>query len=340
MLRLARPVLRGVAGRAVCRRRTRNNTAPESTAAHAARLLPTPPSASPSSSPSLAHLPPDIRPEVSRALELADRASSSWSLAHTDFLSPPAAGAALAALAGRADVGAVAWGGWAGAERVRLVLGQPDRLADLALGDGSGGGGGEGEKESGISLPPPPGLADPGVGGVAAVALRGRFTFEAASHRDFLGATLHGAGLDRRVLGDILLDGERGATLFCVPGVVAAIERGVTGVRGVRVVATAVTDPADLRLPAPPRPPAPVSTTEASLRLDAIASAGFRTSRAKMVGLIKGGDVRLNWVPTTRGSAPVAAGDVISCSGKGRVEVVEVGLTKKGRWAVQLLRFA
>lgn len=33
-------------------------------------------------------------------------------------------------------------------------------------------------------------------------------------------------------------------------------------------------------------------SVEASLRLDAIASAGFRTSRSKIVDLIKAGDVR------------------------------------------------
>ena len=33
-------------------------------------------------------------------------------------------------------------------------------------------------------------------------------------------------------------------------------------------------------------------TVEASMRLDAVASAGFRMSRSKMVDLIKSGDVR------------------------------------------------
>ena len=33
-------------------------------------------------------------------------------------------------------------------------------------------------------------------------------------------------------------------------------------------------------------------TVEASLRLDAIASAGFRTSRSKIVDMIKKGDIR------------------------------------------------
>jgi len=42
-----------------------------------------------------------------------------------------------------------------------------------------------------------------------------------------------------------------------------------------------------------------LTTVEASLRLDAIASAGFGMSRSKMTDLIDGGDVRVNWKETT-----------------------------------------
>jgi photosystem II S4 domain protein len=276
--------------------------------------------ASPSPAALLAHLPPELRSDVTRALELAERAASSgaWLLTHTDFLTPPAAAAALAALAGRADVGGRAWGGHPAAERVRLILGDPDRLAGLTEADLAG---------------------DEDAGGVGAVTIRGRFTFEAATHRDFLGAALRGAGLDRRVLGDILLDGERGATLFAVPAVIPALEAGVTGVRGVGVSTTRVPRLADLRLP-PPRPPTEVRTTEASLRLDALASAGFKAPRSKMADAIRAGDVKLNWVVTTKAAAAVGAGDVISCAGKGRVEIVGVEATRKGRWAVEMVRYA
>ena len=51
------------------------------------------------------------------------------------------------------------------------------------------------------------------------------------------------------------------------------------------------------------------------------------------------GDVRVNWRAGAKPSADVKAGDVISCAGKGRVEVREASLTKKGKWAVQLVRY-
>ena len=47
---------------------------------------------------------------------------------------------------------------------------------------------------------------------------------------------------------------------------------------------------------------------------------------------------RLNWAQA-KGSVLVKDGDVISCSGKGRVEVVTTDLTKKGRHAVEMVRY-
>ena len=53
----------------------------------------------------------------------------------------------------------------------------------------------------------------------------------------------------------------------------------------------------------------------------------------------RSGDVRVNWRAGAKPSVDVKAGDVISCAGKGRVEVREAALTKKGKWAVQLVRY-
>lgn len=95
-------------------------------------------------------------------------------------------------------------------------------------------------------------------------------------------------------------------------------------------------------------------SVEASMRLDAVASAGFRTSRSKVADWIARGDVRcvgvrwllldgtcvgrVNWKTVTKGSAAVAQGDLISVSGKGRVAVMSATQTLKGKWAVELER--
>ncbi len=67
--------------------------------------------------------------------------------------------------------------------------------------------------------------------------------------------------------------------------------------------------------------------------------AGFRLSRGKMSDLIKSGDVRLNWRPASKASVEVKAGDVISVAGKGRLEVREVGSTKKDKYVVDMVRY-
>jgi len=82
-----------------------------------------------------------------------------------------------------------------------------------------------------------------------------------------------------------------------------------------------------------------MTTVEASLRLDAIASAGFGMSRSKMVALINGGDVRVNWKEISQPSHNLSTGDLIAIRGKGRLEIGEIAVTKKGRYRVDLTRF-
>jgi RNA-binding protein YlmH len=82
-----------------------------------------------------------------------------------------------------------------------------------------------------------------------------------------------------------------------------------------------------------------MTTVEASLRLDAIASAGFGVSRSKMADLITAGDVRVNWKDVSQASYLIKTGDLIAIRGKGRLEIGEVAVTKKERYRVQLTRF-
>uniref|UniRef100_M4D773 RNA-binding S4 domain-containing protein n=1 Tax=Brassica campestris TaxID=3711 RepID=M4D773_BRACM len=77
-------------------------------------------------------------------------------------------------------------------------------------------------------------------------------------------------------------------------------------------------------------------TVEASLRIDAVASAGFKISRSKLVDLISSGDVRVNWATVTKNGTTVKTGDVVSVSGKGRLKIGEINETKKGKYAVEI----
>lgn len=188
--------------------------------------------------------------------------------------------------------------------------------------------------------------------------VEGNFLFDPATHGDFLGAVL-GTGIVRGVVGDILVQGDRGATIFTTPDIVSHLEnylvkvtasphkveffntieadkRTITQVRTVSVEARQV-PLSDLVLPTPKTKE--INTTEASMRLDAVASAGFGVSREKMAGMIKAGDVRVNWVDENRPATSVKDGDVVSCSGKGRIEIKSVGMTKKGRYGLSIIRY-
>ena len=99
---------------------------------------------------------------------------------------------------------------------------------------------------------------------------------------------------------------------------------------------TQAIDLAELRVA--PQKVMEINAVVSAMRVDAIGSAGFRVSRSKFAALVKAGDVRVNWVTCSKPSVDVAAGDVIACSGKGRVEVLGVSTTKRGRFAVELQR--
>jgi photosystem II S4 domain protein len=164
----------------------------------------------------------------------------------------------------------------------------------------------------------------------------GNFMFDPANHGDFLGAVL-GTGLDRGKVGDIIVLGERGAQAIAVPELTEFLTQALTQVRSVPVK----TQPLDwdqLRV----RPPKKkeLTTVEASLRLDAVASAGFGMSRSKMADLIASGDVRVNWKAITQASHTLAAGDLVAIRGKGRLEIGEVAITKKERYRIHLTRYA
>ena len=82
-----------------------------------------------------------------------------------------------------------------------------------------------------------------------------------------------------------------------------------------------------------------MTTVEASMRLDAVASAGFGMSRSKMADMITAGDVRVNWKSISQSSHPLKSGDLVAIRGKGRLEIGDVMITKKQRYRIGLTRY-
>lgn len=245
------------------------------------------------------------RDSVARAIDQADQAIKTWEVVLTDFLSPPELAETQQVFSRLTEVQLVAWGGYPQAERQRLGMAR----SEVPL------------EQSQVT--------------VVALEVAGNFLFDTATHRDFLGAIL-GTGIVRDKIGDIIVLGERGAQAIIVPELREFLEMNLTQVRSVPVKTQPI-DLSELRIREPKKKE--LTTVEASLRLDAIASAGFGMSRSKMSELINAGDVRVNWKEITQPSYQVKLGDLIAIRGKGRLEVGEVAVTKKERYRIQLTRY-
>jgi photosystem II S4 domain protein len=240
-----------------------------------------------------------------RILDQAEQAIKTWDIVCSDFLSPPELAEVQQMFSRLTEVELLAWGGFPQAERQRLAIARSDIPLD----------------QSQVAI--------------AALDIAGNFLFDPPSHRDFLGAILS-TGIVREKVGDILVLGERGAQAIVVPEMVEFLEMSLVQVRSVTVKTRRI-ELSELKLREPKKKE--LTTVEASMRLDAVASAGFGMSRSKMADLINSGDVRVNWKEITQTSHALKAGDLVAIRGKGRLEIGEVMVTKKDRYRVQLTRF-
>ena len=245
---------------------------------------------------------------LAKVLDRAGQARSRNIPAATDFLSPQQQMLAmdLLRLAGIPETGYARLGGYAGAER-NILLFLPDWLdADSA------------ESQSPIRC------------------LRASFREEEKlTHRDFLGS-LMGMGIVREKVGDILV-GPSAADLMVLDTVAEFLLQSWNSAGRARLTVTAI-DPWEVRVPEVRCQE--VRDTVSSLRLDAVASTGFRMARGKAAELITSGRVQVNWRECTKPDKLLTAGDTVSARGFGKFELTEVGgVTKKGRTAIVLKRY-
>jgi photosystem II S4 domain protein len=239
-----------------------------------------------------------------RIQDWCDRADKTWEIVHSHFLRPTELASATIYLQRLGDLHYLAWGGFPQAERQILAIARKELDLDIS------------------QMP------------LSALSITGNFLFDPASHRDFLGAML-GTGIERDQVGDIIVSGDRGCQAIVANHLVSYLEINLTQVRTVPVK----TKPIDLsQLQIRPPQQKEIVTTEASLRLDALASAGFSMSRSKMVDLINAEEVRVNWQPVKSPSQQLQTGDIVTVQGKGRMTVGEIMLTKKERYRIHLLR--
>ncbi|RPF76569.1 MAG: photosystem II S4 domain protein [Synechococcus sp. TMED155] len=166
------------------------------------------------------------------------------------------------------------------------------------------------------------------------LALNGNFLFDPADPASVREALL-AAGHSGSALGDVLVRGDRGALLVTSQPVAAQLLEQTLQVRTV----SCAFELADWsQLPAQDPRQKRLTTVEASLRLDAVASAGFGVSRSRMAELIRLGKVRLDWQPVSSPSRELKVGERVQLEGRGELVMESADLTKRERWRLQLTR--
>ncbi|MGP1584891.1 MAG: RNA-binding protein [Schwartzia sp. (in: firmicutes)] len=170
---------------------------------------------------------------------------------------------------------------------------------------------------------------------IAAVRAAWSGDFVRLTHRDVLGA-LMGLGVERDTIGDILVSAGS-AKLLADKKMAAFLVEHLTSI-GAASVEAALDDLENIA--SREERTKDIRATVASLRVDAVAAAGFGMSRSRAAADIDADKLKLNWQSVKNAAQSLKAGDVLSMRGRGRVEVVEIGgQTKKGRTGVLLRRF-
>lgn len=157
---------------------------------------------------------------------------------------------------------------------------------------------------------------------------------EELTHRDYLGAMMN-LGLERGKMGDILVDG-REARLFIVSGLKGFVKEELVKIRRTSV---RVSEEEWQDFHYTPKYEE-IKGTVPSIRLDALLSLAFSSSRSKLSGLIEAGKVFVNGRLSVSNGTHVKEGDLISVRGMGKFRYVgSISVTRKNRIYVLLHKF-
>lgn len=209
------------------------------------------------------------------------------------------------------------WGGYAEAERTCLIVLPPyyEELMDWM------------PEDSDMNVTPF--LEDVGEDGVAAVRVIGS-GYRALNHRDYLGSLL-GLGLERDALGDIAVQNDFEAVVFCKRRMVGFLTETLQKAASdtVRCVEYRVEEDESFT---DGRRYRPLSDTVASARLDCIVAALTNLSREDAQGLVRSGLVEVDFETEERVDKILTAPATVSARGYGRFILRSFdGETKKGR---------
>ena len=167
------------------------------------------------------------------------------------------------------------------------------------------------------------------------IKINGNFLFDNATQDDFRSLLIEN-GVNQIKVGDIWTIGDRGAQGIIDNLDIKHLDEKIFYLRDVKVKVNLVGID-ELQIPSG-RSKKLVNTVEASTRLDAIASAGFRVSRTKIIERIENGMLRLNGSKVNKPTINLKIGDKLELENKGIIEILNLEITKRERWKVKLLR--
>ena len=167
------------------------------------------------------------------------------------------------------------------------------------------------------------------------IQMNGNFLFDNATQDDFR-SLLVDSGLIEGKIGDIWITGDRGAQGIIDNSNIEFLNEENLYLRDIKVKIKIVGFE-ELKIPVG-RSKKLINTVEASTRLDAIASAGFRISRNKILEKIENGMLKLNGNTVKKGTISLKVGDKLQLDNKGFIEILDLEITKRERWKIKLLR--
>ena len=153
--------------------------------------------------------------------------------------------------------------------------------------------------------------------------------FKRLSHRAFMGSLL-GLGIERGVIGDIIMTDERTALVFCDSSIAEFLLSHWQKAGRDKIKLSLAVLPSGFSVE---RKYAPISDTVASARLDCVVGALCSLSREKARSAVEGGLVELDYENEERADREVKTPCLISVRGYGKFRVLSLeDKTKKGRY--------
>ena len=246
--------------------------------------------------------------EIRHLIDISNLAYKTWEICWTYFMPSHIQDEILKAFSNLSDLSYFVYGGYINADRAKIACFrksiQPSKKDLILSFEGKG------------------------------VNISGNFLFDNASQDDFRDFLIN-HGVNKNMIGDIWTLGERGAQ-----GIIDSNndiqKQNKYFLREVEVSIDLI-DLTDLRTPIE-RVTKLINSVEASKRIDAIASAGFRISRSKIIDKIKNGFIYLNGLKVNKSTINLKVGDKIRFENKGIIEILEMEKTKRERWKIKLLK--